>query len=88
VYVRSRNFEGPICFFRMMADTVPMAKPCLIDAECLQAVECLPIAKECPLLLSAQHFYSLSNACTLLEFREPNHKVNINLAPLQIRRLW
>jgi hypothetical protein len=60
----------------------------LIGAECLQAVECLPIAKECPLLLSAQRFYSLSNACTLIEFRDPNHKVDINRAPLQTRRLW
>ena len=60
----------------------------LIGAECLQAVECLPIAEECPLLLSAQRFYSLSNACTLIEFRDPNHKVDINLAPLQTRRFW
>ena len=61
---------------------------CLIDAECLQPVECLPIAKECPLLLTAQHFYSLSNVCTLIEFRDPNHKVDIDLAPLQTMRLW
>ena len=60
----------------------------LIGAKCLQAAESLSIAKECPLLLSAQRFYSLSNACTLIEFHDPNHKVDINLAPLQTRRLW